>query len=226
MGGKFCAHNHQSAPERSDRLGSRDRENIMAMKPCRECGAEVADTADSCPHCGVKAPAGAPSASTRIGGSKGVGCLFVIGVIIAFFVYIASNVEPPDPHITDLLKQAADSSPLASRATIQMHEVRIKNEYLFDIVYPTRGGLNNESDATDLIKGMLRKLLADGQNPSKQKISISVYIAIKEPDTFGESGQRLEHYPRTIGAAHYEPDGDFIRHELCVEVPQLKCWPG
>jgi DNA-directed RNA polymerase subunit RPC12/RpoP len=29
----------------------------MALKPCRECGKEVAETADKCPNCGAPLPA-------------------------------------------------------------------------------------------------------------------------------------------------------------------------
>jgi RNA polymerase subunit RPABC4/transcription elongation factor Spt4 len=29
----------------------------MALKPCRECGAQVSTSAEVCPHCGVRAPA-------------------------------------------------------------------------------------------------------------------------------------------------------------------------
>src|SRR5688572_2860517 len=28
----------------------------MALKPCRECGAQVSTSAKTCPHCGVKSP--------------------------------------------------------------------------------------------------------------------------------------------------------------------------
>ena len=31
----------------------------MALKPCRECGAQVSTEAVSCPHCGIGEPASA-----------------------------------------------------------------------------------------------------------------------------------------------------------------------
>src|SRR5688572_6372486 len=34
----------------------------MALKPCRECKKEVADTAKTCPHCGVTNPAASAGA--------------------------------------------------------------------------------------------------------------------------------------------------------------------
>src|SRR5579862_8845234 len=75
----------------------------MALKPCRECGAQVSDAAETCPHCGVPAPAGARPASTRTG-SKGVGigCLVVIGIVIAFFVYVSNWAHDEDVRIESI----------------------------------------------------------------------------------------------------------------------------
>jgi hypothetical protein len=33
----------------------------MALVKCRECGSQISDSAATCPHCGVSAPAGAAS---------------------------------------------------------------------------------------------------------------------------------------------------------------------
>ena len=33
----------------------------MALRPCRECGAQVSTEADTCPHCGIAQPANADS---------------------------------------------------------------------------------------------------------------------------------------------------------------------
>lgn len=52
----------------------------MALKPCRECGAEVSTAAGKCPHCGMRYPANNPAA----GCSKG--CLYFFVVIAALFI--------------------------------------------------------------------------------------------------------------------------------------------
>lgn len=37
----------------------------MALKPCRECGREVAKGASKCPHCGIHNPAGGLDTTLR-----------------------------------------------------------------------------------------------------------------------------------------------------------------
>lgn len=80
----------------------------MALKPCRECGVQVSEAAETCPHCGVKAPAGAPPASTRTAGKNiGIGCLSVIGIVVAFFVYVSNWGHNEDIRI-EFIKSPTD----------------------------------------------------------------------------------------------------------------------
>jgi len=51
----------------------------MALKACRECGAQVSTSAATCPHCGVGNPAGSPS--PQKGKRAGFGCLGIIVVL-------------------------------------------------------------------------------------------------------------------------------------------------
>ncbi len=48
----------------------------MGMVKCRECGQEVSDQAETCPHCGIKHPK-----------KKANGCLIIIGLLV-FLVII------------------------------------------------------------------------------------------------------------------------------------------
>lgn len=77
----------------------------MALKPCRECGAKVSDAAETCPHCGVQAPAGAPPAPAPAARKRiGCGWLFVIciGIVVAFFVYVSNWGQKKESEIESI----------------------------------------------------------------------------------------------------------------------------
>jgi hypothetical protein len=75
----------------------------MALRPCKECGHEVAASAKACPECGVKHPA-------HKGATTGKGCLLVIVVFIVGMVLI-SVVDSDSPEIP------VDSGPTGVLAT-------------------------------------------------------------------------------------------------------------
>lgn len=58
----------------------------MALKKCKECGKEVAESATTCPHCGVSHPA-------RASMSLGAGCL-VIFVLVVLVGILAETCSP------------------------------------------------------------------------------------------------------------------------------------
>lgn len=58
----------------------------MSLKPCKECGKEISDQADACPHCGYKKPAAA--LSNENSPNKSMGCGAIIGYLFAFFMVI------------------------------------------------------------------------------------------------------------------------------------------
>ena len=66
----------------------------MALKPCRECGAQVSDAAEICPHCGVRAPAGAPPAATRAP-RKRIGCGGILLAAVVSAIVIALLPKTP-----------------------------------------------------------------------------------------------------------------------------------
>jgi len=45
----------------------------MALKPCKECGAQISNTVTKCPQCG---------AMTTLGAVRYLGCLMFVGGII------------------------------------------------------------------------------------------------------------------------------------------------
>ena len=59
------------------------------MKPCRECGHQIANRAKVCPNCGVKKPA-ATAAEAGLDAFAGftakLGCLIMILVVTVFVV--------------------------------------------------------------------------------------------------------------------------------------------
>ena len=68
----------------------------MALKPCRECGQEVSDQAETCPHCGIKNPGQPNGAAPQTAKpppapppkKKGHGCLMVIGIFVVLIIVI------------------------------------------------------------------------------------------------------------------------------------------
>lgn len=60
----------------------------MALTNCHECGREVAQTADTCPNCGVKHPASkAASTMDTIGeGCQSLGCILTLAVTIPIVI--------------------------------------------------------------------------------------------------------------------------------------------
>jgi hypothetical protein len=77
----------------------------MALKPCRECGAQVSTEAEVCPHCGVRAPAATDPLAVlgpsdrKPNKSAGSGCLtaIVVGVVIIVLAAVLSPSTPPRP---------------------------------------------------------------------------------------------------------------------------------
>jgi hypothetical protein len=67
----------------------------MALKPCRECGKEISDQAEVCPHCGIKAPCFVtpqPVPQTpheKAKPKKPNGCLIILGGFLAILISFA-----------------------------------------------------------------------------------------------------------------------------------------
>jgi hypothetical protein len=134
--------------------------------------------------------------------------LFALGVA-------ACDDDAPDTHMMDLAQQVAAASPIAAQTKIQVKEAT-KKEITFTILYPG-SPMNGQSDGTVLIRAMIHKLLADGQQPHDQEINIWVWGDITEPGTVGESGHHFEAYQ-----ADYYAQLDAIEYEDCS--PDVQHW--
>jgi hypothetical protein len=135
--------------------------------------------------------------------------------MMALAVSACGGEDQPDPHSMDLAKQVSNSSPIAKRAKIQIIKAT-KRDYSFSIVYPTYiDPLVGSPDANDLIRSLIRKLVADGQQPVDQKITIFVWGVIIEPGAVGESGRRSDSYERQLFRADYYYGSDAITFEEC-----------
>ena|ERR1035437_6106157 len=93
----------------------------MALKPCRECGAQVSTEAEVCPHCGVRSPTATdPLAALAPSGNKqgkitGFGwfTLVLVGGIIVLFVFF-SNEAPKETACDSDWRKCADNEQLVN----------------------------------------------------------------------------------------------------------------
>jgi hypothetical protein len=69
---------------------------------------------------------------------------------------------------------------------------------------------------------MIRKLIADGQQPHDQEIGIWVWGHITVPGSVGESGHQFEAYEQSVFRADYYPQVDSIEYEDCS--PDVQHW--
>jgi hypothetical protein len=99
-------------------LRSALEDNPLALKPCRECGNQVATDAKACPHCGKEWPAGKP---TTISGVLGLGCIgfLVVAVILtALSGNEDASVASPDERRVSAGPPAPPPPPPASPASL------------------------------------------------------------------------------------------------------------
>jgi hypothetical protein len=146
--------------------------------------------------------------------------LATAAALLALAVASCDDDDRPDPHAMDLAKQVAASSPLNARTKVQVKEAKT-TDYNFTVLYPSFPS-NGEADATGLIRAMIRKLLADGQQPHDKKINIWVWGHIMVPGSVGESGHQTEGYEQSVFMANYYPDLDVIQYEDCS--PDTRHW--
>jgi hypothetical protein len=107
--------------------------------------------------------------------------LATVAAPLALAVATCDGDDRPDPHAMDLAQQVAASSPLNALTEVQVKEAK-ETEITFNVLYPGFPS-NGQADATGLIRAMIRKLLADGQQPHDQKINIWVWGHITVPGT-------------------------------------------
>lgn len=77
-----------------------ERGNIMALQPCKECGANVSSKAKTCPHCGALVPKKTSKIALILAG------LFLLSIFIGVFNGEEEKSEP-SPEMKKLQNQAS-----------------------------------------------------------------------------------------------------------------------
>jgi hypothetical protein len=148
----------------------------------------------------------------------------IAGLLLAFAL-IGCDEDQPDPHSMTLAEQVVASTPMMARATVKVREAK-KRSYVFNIVYPPSSYplTVTETNATNLTRAMLRKLLADGQQPHDQKIDVHVWSKVTVPGSTGESGHRFDSFERAVLWTIYTGEYDSISSEECVPLIDRSSW--
>ena len=108
----------------------------MPLRPCRECGQQVSDKAEKCPHCGIKDPGRRPTST--------FGVLVILGVIFFGAVAISNNdsnktattektsskeIAPPPPACTADWQKCVDNEDLINHFRgVGLAKVKCKDE--------------------------------------------------------------------------------------------------
>ena len=89
----------------------------MALIQCKECGKEISDQAQACPHCGAPVRAATQSAPANVAPKRPLsgasGCLIVI-VLVVVFLTIRSCTEEPAPAGVEVSSVQPVASPAAT----------------------------------------------------------------------------------------------------------------
>jgi hypothetical protein len=65
----------------------------MALRACRECGSQISTKAETCPHCGIAAPARTVLDGIKDGIKEIILGLVSLCVVLGVFVFIVSSRE-------------------------------------------------------------------------------------------------------------------------------------
>jgi ADP-ribosylglycohydrolase len=128
----------------------------------------------------------------------------------------ADDDHEPNPHSMALATQVA----LPKAAESMTIKEASKKSYSFQIMYPynpTHAAPAMASDATNVIRTLLRKLVEDGQKPHDQETEISVWALAIKPGKIGESGHQFDSSERYFIWASYDSLSDSIKFEECTE---------
>jgi hypothetical protein len=153
------------------------------------------------------------------GGKPMIAKLIPVGIfgIIGWACLVSLGEDQPDPHAADLARQVIASFP-SGRTKITV-TTATKKDITFNVLYSTDYMVDGQREGKDLIQAMIRKLLADGQQPHDKKIHIHVWGNTIAPGTVGESGHKTEPYEHPFYWSRYEPDLDYIDFENCGMQP-------
>lgn len=94
----------------------------MALKKCRECGNNVSSSADKCPSCGC------PTKQV----TDGVGCLFIVLVIYAFFNFFGNDYDNNITPTRTYSKPSKITKPRRKKKIVKKNPVKIEIKEQFD----------------------------------------------------------------------------------------------
>jgi zinc ribbon protein len=78
----------------------------MALVRCRECGAKVSSSAETCPHCGIRKPAGA--SDRRI-------LILIVLLVIGGFALFGKSIQQSEPEKAPPTQEEAETAAAAKR---------------------------------------------------------------------------------------------------------------
>jgi hypothetical protein len=153
--------------------------------------------------------------------TRGVFTEIFLCLALAFAMTACGGADDRQPnlHSRDLAAAAAVSIRIPVEAKIKITDAS-KKSYKLQIIYPHNSGYSASamaSDATNLVRAMLRKLVDDGQKPHDQETEISVWALEIEPGKIGESGHHFDPSEHYFIWASYNPPSDNIGYEECTE---------
>jgi hypothetical protein len=120
----------------------------MAVKPCRECGEEVSETANTCPNCGIKCPA------RKLIWWLGTLAVLSIFVLCAVFTRISAPNQRPANYESASTFPVEKSPQLAEFKNGVAFKIRFDNS---PNMKPTIVGYTNLPDGTQLMLDIRRR---------------------------------------------------------------------
>ncbi len=168
----------------------------MALKLCRECGKEVSDQAETCPHCGIKNPtdtrqavpssasvAISPPAQNKASGSNMV--LIIAGVaagLLVLFVWVAGSGTPSTTSPESTQSQAVQELPEVLNA-ISVDDFMVDATKYADQTVSIRGNrmcLNGTvcylySDGNDTLRGVIFDPSKLSRDDRKMLLDCNIY---------------------------------------------------
>lgn len=139
----------------------------MALKPCKECGNQISDTAKNCPQCGAKQP----KRTSKL-------ALILAGLVLASILTAILGKDNKDGHV--VVEPSPEQKILASKAST----MRVISEGLkdpdsakFDFINENCGTVNSKNSFGGYVGARRFVVVGDmidleGHNISKEEMNI------------------------------------------------------
>ena len=187
----------------------------MALIKCKECGKEISEDAEVCPHCGKRVVSLGEALVELFGVIKSGLVLLIIAFV--FFSFKCDNNEVRS-HST-VVENKYDKT-TSARILEKLHEkipsavmkkniedIKIEIKKTIDIIIYLKEGHDVPPDVHGkvIVKNILDILIAEGRNPYKEKIDVSVTVVQRIK---GATGQNIV---EAFGYAIYNYNNDTIK---------------